>query len=535
METQKFITNILADYHHCWKPGSKVFISAQPGRGKTTYIFQVLLKHAIKNNLEILFLSNRESLHRQILSEVCELFDVPYQYYSDVKYAEFPGITIATYQTIAEMLKENPCYNDIPYFHYLVMDEVHFFEEDSDFNAKIQRLLKWRNRIQCEVEIYLSATLDDVLIEFGYWDPCWYTVYEEDILTVRERFAKDLLRSLKGQKEWIYFYDIPREIPRCNIFVYDDVTDVVEKINSEENDDKWLLFQSNKMKAHHNVAKNIKVSKAVITADDKECTAMKEIIENKCFEEKVLITTKVLDNGVSIHDTTVKNILIETTSETEFIQMLGRRRIEEHEDVVLNLFIPRMNAGYFKSMIVRRIQPMLELTEFSQEELMKAVMDEEKYRDIKALFDVEDGRFVLNPIAKKRLHQRKKYFEKIIAMMETDKNYFVKEQLSWLGISTMENVTFFEDLKFQKHFEELKEILRQLTGVELDKDKQKYFRNALKLHLLELLPERFSQKDRIPGLNVINGCFKSLGLPYQIGSKSGKKKGEKTSWIITKI
>lgn len=535
MEERKFLTDILADSHRIWKSGSKVFISAQPGKGKTSYILKVLLRYAIENDLEILFLSNRDSLHRQILIDVCEIFEIPYEYYADVKFAEFHGITLATYQTIAEMLQKNPGYNNIPYFHYVVMDEVHFFEEDSDFNAKIQRLLKWRERIQCEVEIFLSATLEDILVEFGYWDPCWQTVYEDDLLTVRERPAQNLVRSLKGQKERIFFYDIPREIPRCNIFVYDDVADVIEKINSEESDDKWLLFQSNKTKAHQSVAKNLKVSKAIITADDKECRAMKEIIENQRFEERVLITTKVLDNGVSIHDTKVKNILIETTSETEFIQMLGRRRIEKQEDVVLNLFIPRMNVGYFKSMIVRRIQPMLELTELSQEELMEAVLDEEKCGNVRALFDVENGRFILNPIGKRRLHRRKKYFEKIAAAMEIDENYFVKEQLSWLGISDMENVTFFEDLKYQKHFEEIKKVLEQLLGVELDKEEQKCFRNTLKLHLPEMLPDRFPQKGRIPGLNVINGCFQSLGLPYRIESKSGKKKGEETSWLITKI
>ena len=535
MEERKFLTDILADSHLCWKPGSEVFISAQPGKGKTTYCLKVLLKEAIRNNQEILFLSNRDTLHRQILPEVCKLFDIPYQYYSDVKFAEFQGITLTTYQTIAEMLHKNSVYNNIPYYHYVVMDEVHFFEEDSDFNAKIQRLLKWRERIQCGVEIFLSATLEDILVEFGYWDSCWKTVYENDILTVRERPAKNIVRSLKGQPERIFFYDIPREIPRCNIFVYDDVADVIEKINLEENDDKWLLFQSNKTKAHNNIAKNLTVSKAIITADDKTCRAMKEIIENQCFEEKVLITTKVLDNGVSIHDTKVKNILIETTSKTEFIQMLGRRRIEKDEDVVLNLFIPRMNAGYFKSMIVRRIQPMLEIAELSQAELMEAVMDDEKSGYVKSLFDVENGKFVLNPIGERRLHRRKKYFEKIATAMANDENYFVKEQLSWMGISDMENVTFFEDLKYQKHFEEIKEILGQLLGVELDKEEQKCFRNSLKLHLPEMLPERFPQKGRLPGLNVINGCFQSLGLPYRIESKSGKKKGEETSWLITKI
>ena len=54
---------------------------------------------------------------------------------------------------------------------------------------------------------------------------------------------------------------------------------------------------------------------------------------------KVLITTSVLDNGFSIEDDNVKNIVICTDDKTEFLQELGRKRINKDKGETVNLYI----------------------------------------------------------------------------------------------------------------------------------------------------------------------------------------------------
>lgn len=54
----------------------------------------------------------------------------------------------------------------------------------------------------------------------------------------------------------------------------------------------------------------------------------------------MLITTKVLDNGVNISDEGVRHIVIPFCDQTEFMQMLGRRRTDEGERVYLYVEVP---------------------------------------------------------------------------------------------------------------------------------------------------------------------------------------------------
>lgn len=54
----------------------------------------------------------------------------------------------------------------------------------------------------------------------------------------------------------------------------------------------------------------------------------------------MLITTKVLDNGVNISDKGVRHIVSPFCDQTEFMQILGRRRTAEGERVYLYVEVP---------------------------------------------------------------------------------------------------------------------------------------------------------------------------------------------------
>ena len=64
------------------------------------------------------------------------------------------------------------------------------------------------------------------------------------------------------------------------------------------------------------------------------------------LEPKILITTAVLDNGVSIKDPDVQNVAIITDSKISFLQMLGRIRPGYCEKI--NLFFVQRDAGIFE-------------------------------------------------------------------------------------------------------------------------------------------------------------------------------------------
>ena len=77
------------------------------------------------------------------------------------------------------------------------------------------------------------------------------------------------------------------------------------------------------------------------TDDIEEQVAWGNLKKSGTFATKVLVTTSVLDNGFSIKDKHIKNIVICSHDKTEFIQELGRCRLLS--DQTINLFIKKLS------------------------------------------------------------------------------------------------------------------------------------------------------------------------------------------------
>lgn len=64
------------------------------------------------------------------------------------------------------------------------------------------------------------------------------------------------------------------------------------------------------------------------------------LIVKKRQEKKVLISTTVLYNGVSLEDASLKHIVVDSINKSEVVQMLGRKRCSKGERVNLYVKIP---------------------------------------------------------------------------------------------------------------------------------------------------------------------------------------------------
>ena len=533
-----FLSSIISEDFRLWQPNTTVIINAPTGCGKTTFNKRILLPYAIENNKEILYASNRVALDRQVKKEVCEFLGIPYSYIEGESYVELPGITLATYQALEERLDPNNFHNGIPFYHYVVFDEIHYLRTDSHFNPKVQRILEWMKTAKCAVKIVMSATIESTLPYLDYYDTAWMDVYESEYLIIRERFSnKNILNCLKGVPERMFVYTVPAIKPKYKIWVYEELEELVEVINADNTEEKWLIFQSNIVKAKKKLADNIDKEWKLLTADAKETEEMNQIIRNNRFEAKVLITTKVLDCGVSIHDKHLKNLVVETTDPEEFLQMIGRRRLQEGEDVELNLYIPKLSQKYFSNSLRMRIEPDIEFLNMSESERLKNIIASPKgYDRAKRFCDIRGLQLIINPIAVDVLEAERQYFKKVEAAMADDEMYFVKEQLRWINAeSEFSKVIFTRKLRIKKAHEELERMLLRAENHELDKEQQNTFKEfcAEKLHVI--LSERFLDKNRTIGKRVIEDCFKEIGLSFVIETVGGKKKGEGTKWTIRRL
>lgn len=166
------------DWFYKWVPSTPIFISAQTGTGKNYFVQNELipkiLEHNRQNNdnRQILVLSNRVALNYQNKLALAKIID---RYSGNSKqsyvkqlekltdeqfnnFSNFGFVKISSYHQLLSKKSLNQ------HFDFVVIDECHFFTQDSTFNADTKDILNFIiNQYQNAVRIYISATLDDVL------------------------------------------------------------------------------------------------------------------------------------------------------------------------------------------------------------------------------------------------------------------------------------------------------------------------------------------------------------------------------------
>lgn len=337
----RFLSEALTvdDIEH-WKPSQPVFISSQTGAGKSTFVFDELLRYVVElrkcgnQRASILLLSNRIALNRQMRMAVAKRIK-PLLYGENLISLEemeksnpenldawsfhFPMITLTTYQSLRKNV------GDLWQYQYIVSDEAHFFTSDSTFNAYTEDIMKHLIRDgQNSVRLYLSATPE--------------IVFEPVIREEYRNFAKRVGRDMPMN---IFYYNMARDYSYIEKFFYFDNDEEIFNVIQASNE-KWLIFvdSCNQGRLYEERLSQAK-SCVFVSKESKNSGKAKEIfdeiIEKEMFSVDILVATSVLDNGINIKNDCVHNIVIEVFDKTEFIQMLGR--IRRVDNTKLNLFI----------------------------------------------------------------------------------------------------------------------------------------------------------------------------------------------------
>lgn len=115
-----------------------------------------------------------------------------------------------------------------------------------------------------------------------------------------------------------------------------ELTDYIKKAN--ENGIKSLIYINdiNKGKALQEALGN---AQHVYSDDDKR-KDITEIAKNEKFADKNLITTKVAENGVSLHDDELNLIVVETLDLITLQQVIGRARVNRKNPRRITVLIP---------------------------------------------------------------------------------------------------------------------------------------------------------------------------------------------------
>ena len=282
----------------------------------------------------------------------------------------------------------------------------------------------------------------------------------------------------------------------------------------------------------------------------------------------VLVSTSVLDNGISLHADSVDHLVLCQPGKTSFLQMLGRVRVREGQR--LNVYIQRQTPKQVKGYIDQCKKDILFLIRWKLNRTrVPRSMFNGNNRDIAFIPFIDETSALQrerleNEHRPKYLVSRKDGIEEANLLviyqllgnlydMEVrakaqgteDPNFYLRHQLSWIGKTY--DPTHWVD--YQQTQDGLMEYLGQLesSGQKIDKAGQTEFRRAC-LKLLQELRQpkpyfdsvkvRFSLERQVyPGLKVLNLVFEDARIPYRIRSRQpGKtKQGSRESyWTIEK-
>lgn len=162
---------------------------------------------------------------------------------------------------------------------------------------------------------------------------------------------------------------------------------------------------------------------------------IKQIVREESYSASVLITTAVLDNGITISDARVKNIVINAFSESEFKQMLGRRRVHKNEEICL--YIPKNSASYYKKVQrqkYNKFEKILPVIMGGSEDLRHLVLEQRPpWEVLEEYVYVDQNGWKLGQLSYYLHSQEYLNLKKIIPLMEADPDAYVKSVCQWLG------------------------------------------------------------------------------------------------------
>lgn len=124
------------------------------------------------------------------------------------------------------------------------------------------------------------------------------------------------------------------------------------------------------------------------------------------FKQKVVVATSVMDNGISIHDIEMRNMVIIADTKEEFIQMLGRKRRSKLEAPgKLKLYILQRRKEDFirrKNGVYKRIK-VINTYRGNSGSLLEDIMKlENVYESARHAYYVDQGMLKLNSLAEEQ-------------------------------------------------------------------------------------------------------------------------------------
>lgn len=591
--SDKWVSCALNNELYKWDNNNIIVISASTGTGKNTFIEDCIVKKVLTDNnnaynyyerKNILLLSNRMALNLQNKKRLAKKVGMDWltENYTDIglrnivkklgpvyvmsyhQFNEYNRLSLIDKYKLSELAKHSIYYGIVETlenvkFDYVIADEAHFFLCDALFNPYTQSIFKSIAKYFGKSKvIFLSATCKEIAPIIS------------DEVSRFECSNRDIVLAEAHKKPTIplesIYYNISRKEEaspkkhKYNVSLIDfsdELTDAIHNyyydmygLKEVYKNNKWLIFvsskESGKKLLQDIIEKCPDITVSFITAENKDKifknqtdTTSKEkspgevfvSLTNECkYECNVLISTTVLDNGINVKDTLIKNVAIDIFDETTTIQCAGRLRYSDGESKI-NLYLQRYN----RAAVNKKISTCRKVFDFFKNN-NKYNYDANKLlqNEIPGLFYYKSNvELELNNFAKEKANIDFNFFTMCNEKVYEDPMYFFKLQCKWLGL---DNVDILEKQVYDENKQQIIELLRlyqnkygnHLSAADIESLGKEFQKCRIKLYG----KRKSDRKDRvIDGITVMNKFLDKLHIDASI-YRDRKSKPKDPYYII---
>lgn len=508
------MSELISDDYKLWNK-SVVLLACGTGRGKTTFALGTYCKYLLSIGKSVVYICNRTKLKEQIAA--------------DIKRYGIEGVNIVSYQKFADELRSG----SEPKYDVYICDEAHYFLADAGFNLYTDIPYEYIINQTAATRIFMTATYKNI---FG-------------------RIKKDLERT--GEKP--IEYHLPTDYSYVeNIYWYkkkSDLFGIVDKILNTTNDtviyfcnsikkmrEFYNHYSPNRGKGYSEDKKFLKDSKlqymSFMCSDNGSEDNEKEtsgFVSNYCssdhikrnshndgyyIDNRILITTKVIDNGVDFKDHNIKHIICDVFDIESAIQCLGRKRVIDENDSC-NFYIrdwQYYELNLFLKPVKENLKPPTLLIE-NKEEWIKKYGTDRNYKDGTTYFDFNTNEWRINYLRYDKLLSDKALIESMIKQ-ETS---YREEILSHIG--EFENCVEMEDIKADQ--------VKDAIEIWITNHEGQYLTDDDKQELISLCDVRDKYGRQQVSIGVLSNYLK-VNYHYQINNKQHRvDKKRIKQWVIS--
>lgn len=566
-----------------WQPGVNIYISAGTGKGKNTFIKNHLLKFSNYNSGNIVIFENRESLLSQQRMDLINFIDPQAEIYQNLQdnyksesmviFGRHKNIMLISYQKAALKLLcgDNYFMDFLNRSRYVVFDEVHYLIDDSDFNKGvnvitdnlIQRYITAERKllpnpfIPNATRIFMSGSMEEMFVVFQQMG-CIF-----DTNNAFYNFSKENIIEYSLLADHIV--SLPTDYSYISPYMYKEYSDIIPLIN--DSNDKWLIFINSKKQGNElcNEINSVcgENTAVFLNADNKRSKDMTDtyqnLLNNERFENKVLITTNVIYNGVNIKDKALKNIVIPMTTVPIMKQQIGRKRLSAGDNS-LNVYFPKASYDDIRKRFKKNIGDYFEIMNFKPSVVNGNVSainelygEISKYIYAKTVPQYPQPYITLNlsMLANMKLHFEAMFNLFMLHRLKDDEEAYIKVLLEHLGIGhkfeeIVNVIPLTEEEKIANAKEEMIKLLDEYCAnsiidvcvegeyTEIPKFTERV-NNIYKSVYDKAINSQWANRKRTVADNIFNDFIKALGLPYAVEiSSKDKTTGAKTLTITKK-